>query len=338
MRATPGATGAKRHQRPPCVSGGYRCPGWAGLWLVGGGSRTKHGQLTRARPSRRGSRTPDCDIVPPWVTRARSSQKPSSSRLRSAPGSPNASYPASTRRPTWTRSRSGSRRPSADSTSSNPARSPVSPRSRFSRGPARRFGEKRRVSSRGGSRARLGRAVLRKPRRASRSGLHPRGPASFRTDPRVPGQRSPVRPSTQADPRPGIPLTACSTASSRRVFSSWRSPISIGGQVTGGRVSEVGPGLGSMGRASALHVARRGHSMPALDADEPCHTQAPTGPLVQRAHALLMRREAAARCSARPKSGSSTRTPGGIARIAPSGAARGVGQPDSESRVDFACR
>ena len=74
----------------------------------------------------------------------------------------------------------GSRRPSVDSTSSNPARSPASPRSRCSRRPVRRFGEKRRVSSRGGSRARLGRTVLRESRRASGYGFHRRSPGGVR--------------------------------------------------------------------------------------------------------------------------------------------------------------
>jgi hypothetical protein len=67
-----------------------------------------------------------------------------------------------------------------DATSSNPARPLASPRSRFSRRRVRRFGEKRRVSSGSGSRARFGRAVLREPRRESGSRLHPRGPASLR--------------------------------------------------------------------------------------------------------------------------------------------------------------
>ena len=154
-----------------------------------------------------GKRGPGCDTVPPWVTPlARSSQRPCSSRPRSAPGWRNASLPASIKSPTATPSRPGSRRPSADSTSSNPARSPASPRRRFSTRLVRRFGEKRRVPSRSGSRARLGYAVLRASRRESWSGLHPCGPAGVRTDPGVPGQRSALRPSTQAYPRPRVPL------------------------------------------------------------------------------------------------------------------------------------
>jgi hypothetical protein len=53
------ATAAKPHQLVPYEIGGYRWPGWAKLGLVGGGSRTIHGQgrvgLPHASPPRRGS-------------------------------------------------------------------------------------------------------------------------------------------------------------------------------------------------------------------------------------------------------------------------------------------
>jgi hypothetical protein len=49
MRATSGAKGAKPHQREPYALRASRGPRWAGLAQVGGGSRTKHGQLTHLR-------------------------------------------------------------------------------------------------------------------------------------------------------------------------------------------------------------------------------------------------------------------------------------------------
>jgi hypothetical protein len=179
-------------------------------------------------------------------------KRPFSSRPRSALGSPNASLPASIRSPNATPSRSGSRRPSADSTRSNPARSPASPRSRCSRRPVRRFGEKPRVPSRSGSRAHFGpRSTSRATSRirawtsSSRSGEPTNGSSSSRT-------ASPVRPSTQANPRPRLPLR--SALPHRAVTHSRRR----------GRPSA------SAARLLAVAPLRRAGL---LDTYEPCHIQ-----------------------------------------------------------------
>ena len=133
--------------------------------------------------------------------------------------------------------KSGSRRPSADSTSSNPARSSVSPRSRFSGGPVdlgklefHPEAEAELVSAAQYFESHvehLGLDFIVAVRRASERILE------FLDS----GRRSVV---DSGGPSSGASPTACSTASSRRVFSSWRSPICIDGQVTGGRVSEEG--------------------------------------------------------------------------------------------------
>jgi hypothetical protein len=81
MRAAPGATGAKPDQSTPYGMRAYERLGWAGLGLVGGGSRTRAlGLPSRHRGSR--PRAPARSTVatspPPW----RGSVRPIATRIR----------------------------------------------------------------------------------------------------------------------------------------------------------------------------------------------------------------------------------------------------------------